>query len=80
MGPYGSVADLLERSPMSRRSIYLRDEAAKCEWHAQNIGDDETQVTLRELAARYVTEANDIESKEQGGQHPLTFVDLPLNG
>jgi hypothetical protein len=65
---------------MSRRSIYLRDEAAKCEWHAQNIGDDETQVTLRELAARYVTEANDIESKEQGGQHPLTFVDLPLNG
>jgi hypothetical protein len=49
---------------MSPRSIYLRDQAAKCEWHAQNIGENETQVNLRKLAARYVAEADDIESKE----------------
>jgi hypothetical protein len=42
----------------------LRDQAAKCEWHANNIGDCETQVALRQLAARYVAEAGDIESKE----------------
>jgi hypothetical protein len=49
---------------MSPRSIYLRDQAAKSEWHAQNIGDNQTQVALRELAARYVAEADDIESNE----------------
>jgi len=49
---------------MSSRSVYLRDQAAKCEWHAQNIGDNETQVALRKLAARYVAEADDIESNE----------------
>ena len=56
---------------MSPRSIYLRDQAAKCECHAQNIGDSETQVRLRKLAAEYVAEAEDIESKESGGQHTL---------
>jgi hypothetical protein len=49
---------------MSPRSIYLRDKVAKCGWHAHNIGDNETQVALRILAARYVAEAEDIESKE----------------
>jgi hypothetical protein len=49
---------------MSARSVYLRDQAANCEWHAQNIDDNETQVALRELAARYVAEADEIESKE----------------
>jgi hypothetical protein len=49
---------------MSPRSIYLRDQAAKCEWHAQNIGDNETQVALRKLVAKYVAEAEDIENKE----------------
>ena len=49
---------------MSPRSIHLRDQAAKCEWHAQNIGDNETQVALRKLATLYVAEADDIESKE----------------
>jgi hypothetical protein len=49
---------------MSPRSIYLRDQAAKCEWHAKNISGDRTQVKLRKLAAKYVAEAGDIESKE----------------
>jgi hypothetical protein len=52
---------------MSPRSIYLRDQAAKCEWHAQNIGDNETQVRLRKLAAEYVVKANEIESKDSRG-------------
>ena len=49
---------------MSPRSIYLRDQAAKCEWHAKNMGDSETQVRLRKSAAEYVVEADEIESKE----------------
>jgi hypothetical protein len=56
---------------MSSRSVYLRDQAAKCEWHATNIRDDQTQVALRKLAAQYLAEAEDIESKESGGQHAL---------
>jgi hypothetical protein len=54
---------------MSPRSIYLRDQAAKCEWHAQNIGDSETQVRLRKLAAEYVVQANEIESKKSEAGH-----------
>ena len=49
---------------MSSRTIYLRDQAAKCEWHADNIRDVETQAALRKLAADCVAEAEDIESKE----------------
>jgi hypothetical protein len=49
---------------MSPRSIYLRDQAAKCEWHAKNIGESETQTHLRKLAAEYLVQANEIESKE----------------
>ena len=56
---------------MSSRSVYLRDQAAKCEWHATNIRDDQTQIALRKLAAEYVAEAEDIEIKESGGQHAL---------
>ena len=47
---------------MSERSIYLRDQAAKCEWHAKHIGDDETKVELRKLAAKYIDEAATIEA------------------
>jgi hypothetical protein len=50
---------------MSERSIYLRDQADKCRWHAQNIGDAETQEALRNLAAEYVERAIQIESKER---------------
>ena len=38
---------------MSERSIYLRDEAAKCPWHADRMTELETQAALRLLAARY---------------------------
>jgi hypothetical protein len=51
---------------MSPRSIYLPDQADKCRWHANNIGDSETQDRLRKLAAEYVAEADEIESKESG--------------
>jgi hypothetical protein len=63
---------------MSPRSIYLRDQAKKCEWHANNIRDDETEVALRKLAPRYVAEADDIESKELASRQmnePANFHD-----
>jgi hypothetical protein len=49
---------------MSERSIYLRDQAEKCRWHANLIGDPETQIELRKLAAEYVVQATDIEDAE----------------
>jgi hypothetical protein len=49
---------------MSERSIYLRDQAAKCRWHADRLGDAETQAELRKLAAQYTEQAAQIESKE----------------
>jgi hypothetical protein len=55
---------------MSERSIYLRDQADKCRWHAKAIGDAETQVALRKLADDYVERAADIESEEQEPPHP----------
>ncbi len=51
---------------MSERSIYLRDQAAKCRWHANAISDVHTQAELRKLAAEYIVGAIDIESKEIG--------------
>jgi hypothetical protein len=50
---------------MSARSIYLRDQAEKCRWHANAISDSRTQVALRKLADEYVERASDIESKEK---------------
>ena len=38
---------------------------------ARNIRDDQTQAELRKLAAEYVAEAEDIESKESRGQHGM---------
>ena len=59
---------------MSPRSIYLRDQAAKCRWHAKNISDAETQVGLRKLADEYVEEATEIETNEKGaGALPPTL-------
>jgi hypothetical protein len=49
---------------MSERSIYLRDQAAKCRWHASQIGNVETQIELRKLADEYVVRAEDIESND----------------
>jgi hypothetical protein len=49
---------------MSERSVYLRDQAAKCEWHAKHLGDSETQVQLRKLASEYIERAVMIEGEE----------------
>ena len=49
---------------MSERSIYLRDQAAKCRWHTENISDSETQERLRKLASEYIVEATAIEARE----------------
>jgi len=44
---------------MSPRSIYLRDQAENLQWHANAIGDAETQEQLRKLAAQYVARGGD---------------------
>ncbi len=49
---------------MSERSIYLRDQAAKCLRHANDLSDVETQQQLRKLAAEYIVQADAIESAE----------------
>jgi hypothetical protein len=49
---------------MSPLSIYLRDQADKCRWHAKNISDAETQEQLRTLAAEFIMRAVAIESEE----------------
>jgi hypothetical protein len=57
---------------MSSRSIYLRDQAAKCEWHATNVGDRETQLELRKLAGKYNEQAAEIEANEKdAGPEPV---------
>jgi hypothetical protein len=50
---------------MSERSIYLRRRAEKCQSHADLMADPETQAALRKLAADYVAQATEIESKER---------------
>lgn len=50
---------------MSERSVYLRDQADKCEWHASRMTDHETIAELRKLAADYRAEANQIEHIEK---------------
>jgi hypothetical protein len=49
---------------MSERSVYLRDQADKCQWQARRIMDDETQAQLLKMAAEYIKRAAEIESKE----------------
>jgi hypothetical protein len=49
---------------MSERSIYLRDQAAKCRAHARSMTDVTTQTVLRKLAAEYVVQADELERKE----------------
>jgi hypothetical protein len=50
--------------PMSERSTYLRDQAAKCRPHADSLTDVQAQAELRKMAAEYVAQAVVIESKE----------------
>jgi hypothetical protein len=49
---------------MSARSLYLRDQADKCRSHADAMHDAQTQQELRKLAAEYVVQADEIDSKE----------------
>jgi hypothetical protein len=49
---------------MSKRSIYLRDQADKCQAHARSMTDPQTQAELRKLAAEYIKQATEIEGKE----------------
>jgi hypothetical protein len=53
---------------MSERSVYLRDQAAKCRWHADQLTDAETQEQLRKLAAEYIERAAKIERKDWAGK------------
>jgi hypothetical protein len=57
---------------MSERSIYLRDQADKCRWHASHIDDPETQVQLRKLAAEYIERAAVIEGAEIAALVPFS--------
>jgi hypothetical protein len=50
---------------MSERSIYLRDQAAKCRAHAAALTDVQTQAELRKLAAEYIVQAVDLERTER---------------
>jgi hypothetical protein len=49
---------------MSERSIYLRDQAEKCRWHADRLTNAATQAELRKLASQYTEQAAQIEGKE----------------
>jgi hypothetical protein len=46
---------------MSERSIYLRDQAAKCRAHATALTDVQTQTELRKLADEYTLQAVELE-------------------
>ena len=50
---------------MSERSVYLRDQAGKCEWHASKMTDHVTIAELRKLAAEYLIQAVQIERHER---------------
>ena len=49
---------------MSQRSIYLRDQAEKCEWHASQMTSPDMIADLRRIAAGYLIEADEIERNE----------------
>ena len=50
---------------MCERSIYLRDQAAKCRAHACALTDVQTQDELRKLAAEFLVRAEKLESLER---------------
>lgn len=51
--------------PMSERSVYLRDQAGKLDWHASQMTDHVTIAELRKLAADYLIQAVQIERNER---------------
>jgi hypothetical protein len=68
--PGGPYLIMLDSEPcpklplMCERSIYLRDQADKCRWHASHIGDPQTQAELRKLANEYIVRAVELEGAE----------------
>jgi hypothetical protein len=55
---------LNQGASMSERSVYLLDQADKCQWQARRIMDDETQAQLLKMAAEYIKRAAEIESRD----------------
>jgi hypothetical protein len=55
---------------MSKRSSYLRDEAAACEAHARVVADAQTRDELRKLAAKYIERAAAMESRPRQKNDP----------
>ena len=51
---------------MSRRSVYLRDQAGRCELHAQAQTASHTQAELRRIAPRDLERAPYLEAREAG--------------
>lgn len=49
---------------MSERSIYLRDQARKCEFHASQMTAPDVIAQLRKLASDYLIEAAEVEPNE----------------
>ena len=58
---------------MSQRSIWLRDQAAKCLMHASKVSDRETEKALCKLAVEYIERANVIEEN-------LALSIVPMDG
>jgi hypothetical protein len=48
---------------MPQRATYLRDQADKLQWHADQITDAEIKERLRKLAVEYIERAALIESE-----------------
>jgi hypothetical protein len=53
---------------MSEHSIYWRDQADKCRWHADRIMDSETKDRLLKLAAEYIERAVQVDRTETEGK------------
>jgi hypothetical protein len=50
---------------MTERSLYLREQAVKCRWHADHLIDLQTMAALRKLALEYEVQAGDIDSNDE---------------
>jgi hypothetical protein len=53
----GPFAPLAANRPMTPRSVYLRDQAAKCRWHANTIGDAERRQRMGTCQSRQAVAA-----------------------
>jgi hypothetical protein len=53
---------------MSERSVYLRDQAAKCRWHADRLMDSATKERLLKLAVEYMERAALVDNTETEGK------------